>query len=207
MFLSVLGLFLFISLGCDDVERHRFLTFFFDGVPPLVGEEEIIVVDPNATDQRRVRPEVVWYIHEPQKECATCHGEKKKRTFSAAVQLVAKPPELCYECHEGMRELQGRGHGPVLAGECLLCHDPHKTRNEHLLKKAVPEMCYQCHNQQAIVQIGGGHGQEHYSKCLDCHVGHASEGRYLLKEETAGIAEPNDVQVGDPNSLGQPSNQ
>ncbi len=200
--LPMIILCLFTFAGCDDAERHRWLTMFFDGVPPLGGEEEGVAVNPNAIYERRVRPEVVWYIHEPQKDCATCHGEKKKRTFSEAVQLVARPPELCYRCHDSVRNPQGRVHGPVAVEECLFCHDPHKSQNEHILKRAVPTICYQCHNQQAIALIED-HEKEYYAECLDCHVGHASERKYLLKEETAREASGISVEVGEPNSLAE----
>lgn len=208
-FLSVVALCTFISGGCDDVERHRLLTRFFDGVPPLGGEVEVVASDPNAIYQRRVRPEVVWYIHEPQKDCARCHGNREQRSFSREVQMANTVPELCYECHEGMKDLEGRVHGPVAVSECLMCHDPHKSQNEHLLKKAVPEICFQCHNPQAIAQIEN-HEQEHYAKCLDCHTGHTSDRKYLLKKDQvvkAMEANGSSVEVGDPNSLAKPPTQ
>jgi predicted CXXCH cytochrome family protein len=71
-------------------------------------------------------------------------------------------------------------HGPVAAGECLLCHSPHKTNNESLLNKPIPELCYNCHEPKAL-QLVANHSDESYAHCDVCHAGHMSEGRMLLK--------------------------
>ena len=169
---------LILCLGCDPEEKHRILTTFFDGVPPLY-EEITSVTDPNAIGSDE-RAELTWYIHEPQKDCAVCHGEKKERTFSAAVQLTSKVPELCFQCHEDQRSFQERYvHGPVAVAQCLLCHDPHKSTNKHVLKYPVPEVCYGCHTIEWTNMIDD-HELQEYKNCLDCHSGHASNHKYLL---------------------------
>ncbi len=168
--------------SCDPEERHKILTTFFDGVPPLY-EEEVYVQDPNSIFTVAKKPVAVWYIHEPQKDCAVCHGEKKERTFSSEVQLPVSVPELCYGCHEGLRSSDKRYiHGPVAVAKCLVCHEPHKTQNKHLLKYPVPQICYNCHNTEWTATISG-HELEEYKQCLDCHSGHDSRQRYLLKED------------------------
>ncbi|MGE5193879.1 MAG: cytochrome c3 family protein, partial [Deltaproteobacteria bacterium] len=69
----------------------------------------------------------------------------------------------------------------VATGNCLLCHEPHKAKNESLLRKPVPDLCYQCHEEQAIRQIKN-HAEASYARCIDCHEGHASTGRGLLRQ-------------------------
>jgi hypothetical protein len=42
--------------------------------------------------------------------------------------LRAQGAELCYSCHDRVREQVGSSsfiHGPVAAGFCIVCHDPH----------------------------------------------------------------------------------
>jgi predicted CXXCH cytochrome family protein len=68
----------------------------------------------------------------------------------------------------------------VAAGECLLCHNPHKTNNKSLLNKPIPELCYNCHEHEAL-QLVANHSDESYAHCDVCHAGHTSEGRMLLK--------------------------
>ncbi|OHB65417.1 MAG: hypothetical protein A2Y77_08810 [Planctomycetes bacterium RBG_13_62_9] len=173
---------LFLLLAsCDEMKRHKVLTFFFDGVPPPRAEasgtessasnEKDVTVTPAAES---------WHVHEPLKDCTQCHGRQPRRGFSSKVQLVAEVPQLCYGCHAQYVALQGWVHGPVAAGDCLACHEPHKTRTESLLAKPVPELCYRCHEVQAIRTIER-HAEESHAHCTDCHEGHASTTRALLR--------------------------
>lgn len=176
-----------LIISCNPVQRHKVLTFFFDGVPPLGGRE--VVAEASATTNMNfqpgqttppAQPKVVWFIHEPQKDCAGCHGSRKRRGFSTEVKLVTKVPELCYECHEGFSAMQGWVHGPVAAGQCLICHDPHKSENEHLLKCPIPELCNFCHEKEEIALVPD-HSEEAYLMCNNCHESHTSSERSLLK--------------------------
>ena len=184
--------------SCTPSKRHRVLSFFFDGVPPLPGRVETQTSgNGQSLDVRRRPPEPVWFVHEPQDNCVQCHGEREQRNFSREVHLTAPVPHLCYGCHETMSSLSGWIHGPVAAGQCVLCHDPHRSRFPFLLKKAVPELCLQCHQSLETVE---NHTSSSYEACLDCHSGHASVSKHLLKagspetQTLAGASEP----TGDP---------
>jgi len=178
---GLLVMFLLLA-SCDETERHKALTFFFDGVPPLRTEtsdaQTAGLKDNRAADKA---PAGGWHIHEPVKNCTLCHGELRRTTSSRKVQLVAEVPQLCFTCHKEYSALETWVHGPVATGNCLLCHEPHKTKNEFLLRKPVPELCYQCHEEQAIRMIKG-HGEASYARCIDCHEGHASTTRGLLRQ-------------------------
>ena len=65
--------------SCSDTERHRTLSFLFDGVPPLPGQdvEETVAMDPAGARRRRVEPQ--WFLHEPQANCERCHGDQKQK--------------------------------------------------------------------------------------------------------------------------------
>ncbi len=172
----------FLALAsCDEVERHKTLTFFFDGVPPLPGEgSEATMAGSNTGDVAGASRTGGWYIHEAIKDCTQCHPSRRQRTFSRQAQLVAEVPQLCYKCHQEYTALEGWVHGPVATGECLLCHEPHKTKSEFLLLKPVPELCYQCHEPDAVRLIEH-HAEPSYARCIDCHAGHASAARSLLR--------------------------
>jgi len=167
--------------SCDEVERHNMLTFFFDGVPPLPGEaSEVPSSGAKRNEVGTGAPAAGWHVHEAIKNCTNCHGEQRRRGFSSKIQLVAEVPQLCYQCHQEYSTLEGWVHGPVATGSCLLCHEPHRTKNEFLLLKPVPELCYQCHDLEAVRLIEN-HAEESYSHCVDCHEGHAGETRGLLR--------------------------
>jgi predicted CXXCH cytochrome family protein len=112
------------------------------------------------------------------------------------VQLVAEVPQLCYRCHKEFSRLEGWVHGPVATGTCLLCHEPHKTKTESLLRKPVPDLCYQCHDTQAVRAVKG-HADPSYTHCTDCHEGHAGATRNLLRpsflEKPAGLEYQSEV--------------
>jgi predicted CXXCH cytochrome family protein len=178
---GLMGMFLLLA-SCDEVERHKVLTFFFDGVPPLRRETAETraagLKDSRAADKA---PAGLWHTHEPVKNCTVCHGEQRRAGAARKVQLVAEVPQLCYNCHKGYSALEAWVHGPVATGNCLLCHEPHKAKNESLLRKPAPGLCYQCHEEQAIRLIKN-HAETSYARCIDCHEGHASTTRSLLRQ-------------------------
>jgi len=97
--------------------------------------------------------------------------------------LIKPVPELCYECHADYTTSESYVHGPVAVGQCLLCHNPHKSQFEHLLNESQPKLCYMCHNVNVINSIPA-HLTEQKFTCTDCHDSHTSSVKYLLKEES-----------------------
>lgn len=182
----VVGCLLFAAvLSCDEVRRHKTLTFFFDGVPPLEGYVSAAGEGAAGTGVWPTSSEPTINIHEPRRgrQCHLCHGKKEKRVgFSSEVKLVAQPPQLCFRCHPNYdySTSSQRVHGPVAMGDCLQCHHHHESMNVHLLKKPVPEICFNCHDKEDIVLIPN-HSEESASACLRCHAGHSSSKKGLLK--------------------------
>ncbi len=172
--------------GCDPETRHRYLTYFVDGVPPF-GSENIDVNDTQSSQEayasKPVGPEgQEWFVHEPRKDCANCH-QRQPIQFSAPKARLHKPvPELCFGCHEGFEVTELYVHGPKSAGECLFCHEHHKSRFEHLLKMAQPELCYQCHEVLEADPIPE-HPNDPKVQCTKCHDPHGGSERYFLRND------------------------
>jgi len=125
--------------------------------------------------------------------CILCHplADPAQHTPTRPGKNVA---ELCLQCHDAF---QGRRstHGPVAAGECTACHDPHSADQPKLLRQAQPELCFTCHDKvvedpqkiklqpmkqlfeddQAVLHPPFAEG------CGDCHQSHASDQPRLLK--------------------------
>ena len=186
--LVIIGFLLTFVLSCDPVQRHKILTYFFDGVPPLAAEGAGVEKEPVKVDYRspgagRVpeQPKTVWFMHEPARNCNQnpCHKRREKGRW-ALLELVKPVPELCYQCHTDYSASGCSVHGPVAVGQCLFCHNQHKSKNEHLLKEAVPGLCYQCHNREMVESIPN-HSAELSSKCTNCHDAHTSLAKGLLK--------------------------
>lgn len=126
------------------------------------------IADPHASD------------HEPMETCKSCH-ESETPDETKARELAQQVPKLCYRCHEDESKAFAHVHGPVAVGQCLFCHDPHKSEHAHLLKHKPPQLCALCHTPADLASIEK-HLESSHVDCLECHSSHASHERFLLKK-------------------------
>jgi predicted CXXCH cytochrome family protein len=193
--LMLLAIFVVFFISCDEVQRHETLTFFFDGVPPLQPEMfQDEFVDSNSLEPDRAGQKPAWYIHEPRKDCSICHGKRKQRGFSSQTYLTKSVPKLCHDCHTDYTESATFVHGPVAVGQCIFCHNPHKSKIEHLLVVPEPGLCYLCHDINTIELITD-HLSKQLSTCTDCHNPHASSIKGLLNRTIDEIGQANAVKA------------
>jgi predicted CXXCH cytochrome family protein len=166
-----LGVVAAVSMGCNATSRHRILTFFFDGVPPLQQAPEEGAQP--AAGAGPVRP-AVSHEHGPYaaKLCSACHNAQ------ATNALIVPRDQLCYQCHD-LRLTRKYVHGPLASGGCLVCHDPHSSRYAYLLVSESDTFCFHCHDRQALAGTGP-HG-DLQEMCTTCHDAHMSDKQYLLK--------------------------
>lgn len=180
--------------SCDEQEKYETLSFFFDGVPPLE-PNDVVEVEGKIVKKSRMFAEdegaaaqatQQWSVHKPREDCSNCHFERKKGQFTTDTRLIAPVPQLCYDCHATSTKDMGKVvvassvHGPVAIGDCLWCHNPHKSRYEALLEEPQPKLCYECHEKDAIEDVPG-HSAWLESRCTDCHEPHASASKSLLR--------------------------
>lgn len=113
------------------------------------------------------------YVYHPDvKKCAVCHPKDRKG------HAVPRPVDaLCYRCHR--RKDAGKYvHGPLGAGECTSCHDPHGSPYRALAVAAPGDLCPKCHDQTSSRR----HMKQSRGKgCTACHDPHSSGRNYLLK--------------------------
>jgi len=181
-----LGGILFIT-ACDTPARHKLLTVFFDGVPPLnpATNAAPAVVSAAATSQTAVAPppkptpppENTFSVHPPfqERQCAECHES------SSGMGLITQPPQLCWSCHKDFLAGQKVKHQPVENGECGDCHDPHQSENKNLLLQKGNDLCLSCHD-DPLAEGKFKHQAVESGDCLDCHAPHATNFKGLLKE-------------------------
>lgn len=103
-------------------------------------------------------------------ECKECHPQGVGRTTPVT------EAKLCHACHDPKTGYK-RLHGPLGAGQCSICHDPHGSSHPAFLVMGVRALCVQCHAQSR--------SQAHIEKskdkqCPECHNPHGSEKQYLL---------------------------
>src|SRR3990172_5088604 len=151
--------FIACSSGCDRYAKHKVLTFFFTGVPPLdeggKGPEKEMEAAKKAEQgprQRKRRPfvEATRFSHGPYASgaCYLCHetsetggfrGFSKEAKAAGSIakpgivpgELVAPLRELCVGCHAGGFVFNESLHEGK--GECRSCHNAHVGRNSRML--------------------------------------------------------------------------
>src|SRR5208283_1636507 len=116
--------------GCGTTAtRHKWLTLFFDGVPPetsahpaggqlgpAAGPAKVAVAAKPAPP--KPPPNVV---HPPfaQNQCGKCH---ERSTISAGTKLPLR--QLCFTCHKDFLTGMKVKHQPVDEADCTACHAP-----------------------------------------------------------------------------------
>ncbi len=128
-------------------------------------------------------------VHSPiadDRECTACHrphaGEFPKL-------LVKTVPLLCGECHD-LPTVPPAGekiHGPVLAGMCGNCHNPHQGPGS-LMAKPGGAVCLVCHP-QPLPQGGSVHSPVEDGDCASCHFAHKGPKKLLRKKVPALCAD------------------
>ncbi|MBW2542849.1 MAG: hypothetical protein JRF15_12220 [Deltaproteobacteria bacterium] len=179
----ILGLIL-QGVGCaTPEERHRLLTIFFDGVPPLYPEEPEPVaeeiaegVDPRAS-RARAENRIVS-VHGPvaEKECDQCHSSRYSN------KLKVEKEKLCWTCHDPEDFAGEVVHGPFAAGFCQACHDPHRSKHDYLLVSDRTDLCESCHEQYDVAAIPE-HSSAEDRLCQSCHDPHAAARKFMLKAD------------------------
>lgn len=142
---------------------------------------------------KRTQPEVCFTCHKEQRSlvnkqshhpvlegkvtCSDCHASHG----SAGPKLMQRDSiaDTCFTCHMEKRGPFVRKHEP--AEDCTICHNPHGSAIDNLLKTRPPYLCQQCHEPQShqggIPGFGAGTGTTSKAKgitmgrsCLNCHT-------------------------------------
>lgn len=116
------------------------------------------------------REPYTYHVPTAEGECDACHNKSvQKNTFSEA--------SICYGCHDARAVMFPFVHGPVAAGRCLVCHEPHGSSIPGLTRLPPQELCTQCHDQPSTVE----HSASRSRVCTLCHNPHYGSTKALLK--------------------------
>ena len=113
-------------------------------------------------------------------DCRLCHTDEG--TYSISI-----PDEvLCAKCHE-TKNAEKYLHGPVAAGSCTVCHDPHGQTNRFFLVGENERLCFNCHTEQEVLLHFIDKSKENLKilktrGCNFCHNPHQSQMKYLLRK-------------------------
>jgi predicted CXXCH cytochrome family protein len=181
-------------LSCMPEERHRVLTFFFDGVPPLhpgEGTAQLSTTNSSGAPATKGGPRAAVSApeaseHKPGREgtqCGACHDPR------SANQLLKPLGQLCNSCHERETHEFHRMHGPVAFGDCAACHEAHRSPYKHLVKAPTPKLCFFCHEHTPAGEkpLGCTRASDEVN-CLTCHDPHGGADPVFLVGRGAGAA-------------------
>ena len=102
-------------------------------------------------------------------ECENCHSPKKGEAGQGS-------GKLCHSCHD-RQDTARYLHGPVGAGQCTVCHDPHGSPNTAFATLPGIKLCIACHDQPGSQTHVRSSSRQ---SCEVCHNAHGSAKKYFL---------------------------
>jgi len=115
-----------------------------------------------------------YHIETDMDYCTNCHAGAADYVFEVQTIQV----EICKQCHDDPMGAKEIVHGPVAAGSCTPCHDPHGSRYDKFLVAVGKELCLVCHSQN----LSKRHIEERQNAdCVKCHDPHSSVKEYHLR--------------------------
>ena len=184
---TTLALCLAVMLGCSGAARQKLKHFFFEVPPEQKASQDGANPAPTtapALPKLQLPPPRYLAVHRPyaQQQCTKCHDpagreEKRVRTdFLAA----------CKSCHPRYFSDEV-GHPPVADGQCIACHEMHRSVQPRLLKQPVFDTCVDCHDEPEDLSEEA-HGGDNVENCIRCHDPHFGTGSLLKGKSTAASA-------------------
>ncbi|HBL18622.1 MAG: hypothetical protein A2X36_08300 [Elusimicrobia bacterium GWA2_69_24] len=113
--------------------------------------------------------------------CDSCHSGAHVRRPKDKW-LSAEGAALCGQCHDAPDPKKSVRHPPAAGGQCVFCHDPHRSANPKLLKDRMPDQCFRCHSPKPFFDKAM-HSPVASGLCASCHDPHASKNKKLLTAE------------------------
>ena len=210
--LIIVILLIAIVSGCDKHGRHKVLTVFFTGVPPLEednkGETEKDSAPKVQKETKQTAVKVIVYTHplSAARQCNQCHlstanfamfGQKAsvnyfQKGMPSPGKLVMPRKELCIKCHQDKSEAKALREGIWLhttaaKGDCHKCHDPHQSNNQYMLLDKPRTICIPCHKDPKIMELAA---HKEPGECLTCHNPHLGKDRKLLTKDYKEVKQP-----------------
>lgn len=125
------------------------------------------------------------FVHSPTLDkCEICHQ-------GSAEKLVANgESDLCLACHNDIGEFARKAtvsHDVLENRSCTVCHNPHASAQEHLVRAPNGGACGECHEEQVASENEFAHGVIALIGCRACHEPHGGDNPKLLRRTGNGL--------------------
>lgn len=121
--------------------------------------------------------------HPSGKDCQNCHKQLEgQHPQQGKMLLLSSGSDTCVDCHSDVTGY-AKAHAPVSQGKCFVCHDPHGSIDNELLRKNENELCSGCHDKLISAESKVLHGTIQDGVCSSCHKPHGSLFDKLLIEK------------------------
>lgn len=172
-----------MTLGCSQAARDRLKHWIFDipadaGAAADAGTPAAGEVLPEWSAPRVLpavpRPGLRFAsLHPPfvRRECRQCHDATQR--MEPRVDLL----DSCRTCHQRYFSNEV-GHAPVEQGQCIECHDMHRSERRFLLKMPTFDLCIECHDEPEDLSEPA-HTVPEVESCTACHDPHFGTGTLL----------------------------
>ena len=138
------------GVGCTDC--HKVHQPGFKG--NLRKQEEKLCVSCHAKEKAQFRlPSHHPVVKEKKMACTDCHKFDGSEDYNEPERVNS----MCLGCHAQYRGPFVFEHAPV-AENCTICHNPHGSIADNLLKKNEPFICLQCHQLHFHASLPGYEG-------------------------------------------------
>ena len=166
-----------LATGCHTPEqRHEVLSFFFDGVPPPESMRDTVQTDTLTGDagESAIFPQHSEHPPWLNRQCRACHDIIDRGP-------LVRASDLCLTCHKKEKVILVPAHAPVGDGSCLVCHEPHQSEWQKLLRETPEKLCAHCHDYKETRFATRHKPLGTDRNCTDCHDGHGGKGPSFLK--------------------------
>ncbi len=119
-------------------------------------------------------------------DCKECHKQRRGQYDFKKI-VPSRANCTTGKCHANMGKA-AHVHGPVGAGVCISCHNPHGSFNPRAMERTGQDLCLVCHQAKQQEFNDSVVHEPVKDGCVDCHNPHESPMRFQLRGNGSSVS-------------------